>query len=306
MSRPHAKAVLVTGASTGIGALCAETLNASGYRVFSGVRQPKDAERIQAESGGTITPVILDVTEPASIAQACEVLAGQLGGAGLDGLVNNAGVAIGGPLEFLPLDRLREQLEVNVIGQVAVTQAFLPLLRQARGRIINISSISGRCSMPFAGPYAASKFAVEALSDALRVELQPWGVDVVRIERGAFKTPIWEKSLGHAERMASELPPEAVALYGQYYERVQQYLTALAEKSMPPDKVAEAVKAALTARVPKTRYVVGRDARLRLLLSCLPDRVQDWLIRKALMSGTGVPQQARSRETPEAAMAGRG
>ncbi len=176
------KTVLITGASTGIGEACALWLQDRGYRVFAGVRKSTDAEALQQKSKGHLTPVLLDVADEASIREAVQFVLTQE--PKLEGLVNNAGIAVAGPLEFVPLQELRRVLEVNVVGQVAVTQAFLPLLREARGRVVLMSSISGRVAAPLMGPYAASKFALEAIGDALRRELAPWGIEVSIIEPG--------------------------------------------------------------------------------------------------------------------------
>jgi NAD(P)-dependent dehydrogenase (short-subunit alcohol dehydrogenase family) len=181
-------AVVITGTSTGIGRATAVRLAGMGFRVFAGVRKPADADELAQTPG--ITPLIIDVTDPAIVSAAAETVASQTGSAGLRGLVNNAGITVPGPLEFLPLDDLRRQLEVNVIGPIAVTQAFLPLLRRGRGRIINIGSIGGKMSMPFLGAYHVSKFGMEALSDSLRQELRPWGIRVSLVEPGGVSTPL--------------------------------------------------------------------------------------------------------------------
>src|SRR5574341_29762 len=178
--------IVITGASTGIGEACALYLDELGYRVFAGVRRPSDGETLKAKASARLTPVVMDVTDVASIDRAVETVKQAVGSVGLAGLVNNAGIGVGGPLEVVPLADLRKQFEVNVIGQVAVTQAFLPLLRQGRGRIVNMGSIAGRVVMPFMGPYSASKFALEALTDAMRLEFQPWGIQVSIVEPGAI------------------------------------------------------------------------------------------------------------------------
>ncbi|MEK7693262.1 MAG: SDR family oxidoreductase, partial [Chloroflexota bacterium] len=186
------RSVVITGASTGIGEACALHLDALGWRVFAGVRKGADGEALQRKASARLIPVRIDVTDQASIASACDAVAQELGARGLDGLVNNAGIAVAAPLEFVPIDDLRRQLEINVIGQIAVTQAFLALIRTARGRIVNIGSVSGKLATPFTGPYSASKFAMEALTDALRIELRPWKIEVSIVEPGSIATPIWE------------------------------------------------------------------------------------------------------------------
>jgi NAD(P)-dependent dehydrogenase (short-subunit alcohol dehydrogenase family) len=242
--------VLVTGASSGIGEACAIRLRDSGWRVLAGVRSAGDAPEGTEET-------IFDVTEPPRL-ELDE----------LHGLVNNAGIAVAGPLEFLPVDELRRQLEVNVVAQLAVTQSVLPALRRARGRVVNMGSISGRSALPLMGPYAMSKFALEAMNDSLRVELEPWGIHVAIIEPGTIKTPIWTR-----ERPD---PPEAAReLYGDRIDAFRRTAVERGTKGAPPDDVALAVEHALTAGRPRTRYVVGRDAKLRARVERLPDRMRD-------------------------------
>ena len=274
--------VLITGASTGIGAACAVGCAERGMTVFAGVRNLEAAHGLRARSG-TIVPLQLDVTDGESIRRAAEMVTRQVGEAGLSGLVNNAGIAIGSPLELIPLDQLRRQLEVNVIGQIAVTQAVLPLVRRAHGRIVNMGSIAGRGTIPMMGPYSASKHALEALTDALRLELYPWGIEVSIIEPGAIATPIWDKSLKVALDVEGEMPRESKRLYDTAAQRIREAVGQAAERAIPADAVVQAVLHALTAKRPNTRYLVGRDAKLRaLMLRWLPDRMQDWLLKKLL------------------------
>jgi NAD(P)-dependent dehydrogenase (short-subunit alcohol dehydrogenase family) len=272
--------VVVTGASTGIGEATALHLRELGFDVLAGVRKDEDAERLRA--AGT-RPLKLDVTDPDSIASAREETEAATNGR-LAGLVNNAGIAIAAPLEYIPIDQLRLQLEVNLIGQVAVTQALLPMLRAARGRIVNVSSIGGRVALPLAGPYAASKFALEAVSDSLRRELRHLGVDVVVVEPGGVKTPIWKKGNAAADQMLDDAPPDAVELYGGIAAAIRAETVKIEqERGLPPSAVAEVVGRAFTARKPKTRYVVGRDAKVRAAMAKrLPDRAMDALIGRAL------------------------
>jgi NAD(P)-dependent dehydrogenase (short-subunit alcohol dehydrogenase family) len=272
--------VVVTGASTGIGEATARHLAGLGFDVLAGVRKDEDAERLRGER---IEPVKLDVTDAPSIAGARERIE-QASAGRLAGLVNNAGIAVAAPLEYLPIDRLREQLEVNLIGQVAVTQALLPFLRAARGRIVNVSSIGGRIALPLAGPYAASKFGLEAVSDSLRRELRHLGVEVVVIEPGGIKTPIWRKGNAAADEMLEEVPEEAEQLYGDLVAAVRSETEKIeTERGLPPSAVAEVIGTALTARKPKTRYLVGRDAKMRAAIAKrVPDRVMDSLIGRAL------------------------
>jgi NAD(P)-dependent dehydrogenase (short-subunit alcohol dehydrogenase family) len=276
-------AVLVTGSSTGIGEACALHLDRLGFRVFAGVRRESDGQAIRAKASRALTPVILDVTDAASVAAAGESVAAALGDSNLAGLVNNAGIAVPGPLEILPLSEFRRQLEVNVVGQLAVTQAFLPLLRKARGRIVMMGSISGRLATPFIGAYAVSKFALEAMTDALRVELAAWGIEVSIVEPGSIATPIWEKSRKHSGEIARHIPPEGRELYHRQYEAMREAARQAADSGIPALEVAKVVEHALMAKNPKTRYLVGKDARLRgRLAKFIPDRMRDRMIAKRL------------------------
>src|SRR5256714_6526089 len=209
---PSNGGVLITGAATGIGEATALRLGEAGFRVFAGVRKPEDGDRLRAAGVTVVQP--LDVTKSEDIEAAVGTVEQALDGAPLRGIVNNAGIGIGGPLEALALDDFRRTIEVNTTAQLAVTKAFLPLLRKSKGRIVNMSSIGGRVAQPFAGPYIVSKFALEAVSDVLRVELHEWGIDVVAIEPGTIATPIWEKSSQEADRVLDGLTPEQRELYG--------------------------------------------------------------------------------------------
>ena len=271
-------AIVVTGASTGIGEACALHLEGLGYRVFAGVRSAAAGEALVRKSAGRLTPVQLDVTSAADIAAAADLVARECGGAGLSGLLNNAGITVNGPLEFLPLDDWRRQLEINVIGQVAVTQAFLPLLRAAKGRIVNIGSVSGRLAMLFGGPYSASKFALEAITDSLRMELKPWGIEVIIVEPGAIATPIWDKAFAAAEKLAGNAPATTVEMYGPAMDAMLRAAKKSAREAVPVHDVARVVEHAFTAAKPRTRYRVGRDAWKQILLSYLPGRLRDRLI----------------------------
>jgi NAD(P)-dependent dehydrogenase (short-subunit alcohol dehydrogenase family) len=283
--------IVVTGASTGIGRACAERFAELGYEVFAGVRSAADGEAVRASSPEHIRPVRLDVTDPASIAAALAAV----GPEPLAGLVNNAGIAVAGPLELVPLEDLRRQFEVNVVGLVAVTRAFLPLLRQRPpGRIVNIGSVAGRSALPGSGAYDASKFAIEAITDVLRMELHPWGVAVAIIEPGAVATPIWRKALDGAEALSSRAPPERYGLYRDLMAEIVRDVSQSARKAIPVDAVARAVEHAITARRPRTRYPVGLDAHLWLLLNLLPDRWRDGLILGQLAKGAKRADARRS------------
>ncbi len=277
------QSVVITGASTGIGEACALRMDGQGWRVFAGVRKDADGQALKAKASDNLTPIILDVTEQSSINTSAETVNAAVGESGLAGLVNNAGVGIGGPLEFISVDELRRQLEVNVIGQIAVIQAFMPLIRKATGRIVNMGSIGGRMATPFLGPYNASKFAMEALTDSLRQELHPWGIHVSIIEPGSIATPIWDKSKAAVDDLKEALPEEAMMLYGDTVEAIEKALVEFEAAGIPPDNVAKFVEHALTAKTPRTRYVVGRDAQLqRMLVKWAPDRVRDGLVRRQL------------------------
>ncbi len=277
------RSVLITGASTGIGETCALRLDSAGYRVFAGVRRPPDGERLRAAASERLHWIPLDVTEESQIESAVEVVGNALGGGGLAGLVNNAGIAVGGPLEYLTAASLRRQLEVNVVGLHAVTRAFLPLIRRAKGRIVHIGSISGRIASPLTGAYAASKHAVEALSDALRLELAPEGIEVSVVEPGQIRTPIWSKGLAEFETVSDRIPPEGLVRYRPLLRVMRQILERAPRHAAPPEVVADAVQHALEAAEPHTRYVVGKDAWIRLWLTrLLPDRAMDALVLGAL------------------------
>lgn len=271
--------VVISGASSGIGEACAIYLDKLGYQVFAGVRREVNGETLKRKTQGRVIPIFLDVTDEASIRTSVKTVQLSLEANGLTGLINNAGIVTAGPLEFLPINELRKQFEVNVLGQIAVTQAFLPLLRKVKGRVINIGSDYGKVSAPLLGPYCASKFALEALTDALRMELQPWEIPVSLLEVGTVKTPIWNKSLQQAEKIWQDFPDQAKKLYSPTLESVKKTASQLEQKGLDPELVAKAVLQALIEKRPKARYVVGLDAKLNILLSkILPDRSLDRLI----------------------------
>jgi NAD(P)-dependent dehydrogenase (short-subunit alcohol dehydrogenase family) len=276
-------AVLITGASSGIGETCALMLHARGYQVFAGVRGTAAAERLRARGSARLCPVELDVTDAASIATSLGTVTAALGERGLAGLVNNAGIAMGGPLEYLTTDEMRTQFEVNVFGLHAVTREFLPLVRRGRGRIVHVGSISGRISSPFIGPYAASKHAVEALADALRLELAPEGIHVVVVEPGQVRTPIWDKGRAAFAAVAQRIPEEGMSRYGARLKVLEWMVERAPRVASPPEAVGNVVILALESARPRTRYVVGRDARIRLALSrLLPDRLMDALVLRVM------------------------
>ena len=247
------------------------------------MRKQEDAERLHAAEPELIESILLDVTDSGQVAAAAEAVGLAVGADGLAGLVNNAGIALGGPLEFVTPELLRRQLEVNVVGLHAVTAAFLPLIRRGRGRIVHIGSISGRIASPFIGPYTASKHAVEGLTDVLRMELAPEGLHVAVIEPGQVRTPIWDKATATSGKVSGRLPAEGLARYGARLRVFQWLLQRAPRVAVPPERVADAVVHALLAPEPRTRYVVGRDARIRLWLArLLPDRLMDALVLNTL------------------------
>jgi NAD(P)-dependent dehydrogenase (short-subunit alcohol dehydrogenase family) len=277
--------VLVTGASTGIGEACALHLDRLGWRVFAGVRKDADGTRLQEQAGarGRLTPILLDVTDEAQVNDALAAIGDAVGSDGLAGLVNNAGVARGGPLEFLPMSEWRDQLDVNVFGQIAVTKAAIPLIRKATGRIVFIGSIAGRVAAPMIGPYAASKHAIEAIGAALREELLPWDLKVIVVEPGIIKTPIWAKGRSKAEELEASLGDDARRLYRGQMDNVRTSIEKNDKKGVPASKVAEAVEHALTSPRPKLRYLVGTDAKVAgNLARIVPDRAWAGLSRKLL------------------------
>ena len=278
-------AVVITGASTGIGHASALHLASLGFKVFAGVRRDEDAERLSAAGNGSIEPLRVDVTDQPSIDAAARQVGEAIGGARLAGLVNNAGIAVPGPIEFIPVEEFRRQIEVNLIGQMAVTQAFLPLLRRSRGRIVNIGSIGGRVALPLLGPYAASKHAMEGLSDSLRRELRPAGIEVSLIRPGPISTEIWERGNNTADELLERMPG-VEEHYGPAIAASRKWAAERAGEAIPPSVVAAVVGDALTADKPRTRYLVGPRAKLMVRLrEILPDRWFDALIERLARRG---------------------
>lgn len=275
------RSVVITGASTGIGRACALQMAKIGWRVFAGVRKEEDAQSLRDENS-RLDPLFIDVADQSSIEAAQKTVEAEIGDH-LDGLVNNAGIGVGGPLEFIPRDDLRMQFEVNVIGLVATTQAFLPAIRAARGRIVNIGSVAGRApAIPLAAPYSASKWAVEAVTDALRVELKPWDIHVAVVEPGNISTPIWEKT----QRALGKIPPEGQELYRDVIRTGHDVVDLMERSGVPPEKVARVVEHALTARRPRYRYLVGIDARVRTHVEGrVPHRIRDRMFVRLMEKG---------------------
>lgn len=276
-------AVVVTGASTGIGRATAFHLDELGFRVYAGVRRESDSEDLIRASSNRLVPFYLDVTDAISVRSAADAVAAKVGDAGLQGLVNNAGICMAGALEFLPVDDLRKQFEVNVMGSVAVTQAFLPLIRRGRGHIINIGSVGGRLAVPFLGAYCASKTALEVVTDALRIELQPWKIRLSLVEPGLISTPMFEKVQRQGGMLLADLPENMRRLYDSDIESFRAATKEQFKAASPPEVVARVVGKALTARRPKTHYVVGRNGRAEAFIArFLPGHMRDAVLGWAL------------------------
>jgi NAD(P)-dependent dehydrogenase (short-subunit alcohol dehydrogenase family) len=276
------KSVVVTGVSTGIGWAITKVLTASGFHVFGSVRKQADADRLQAEFGSGFTPLVFDVTDEAAVGAAARKVEAALDGATLAGLVNNAGIAIAGPLLHLPVEEFRQQLDVNLTGVVIATQAFAPLLGaggarvSAPGRIVNISSVGGKNANPFMGPYCTSKFGLEGLSESLRRELLPFGVDVVIVAPGAVATPIWDKA------DSVDVTRYDNTIYAPALAGMKAFMLSMGKSGLPPEKIGETVRIALTTPTPKTRYVVSPDPFQVFMTSVLPKRTLDRIIGKRL------------------------
>lgn len=274
------RTVLVTGASTGIGRATALRLDNAGWRVFAGVRREEDAQALSEAGTANLSPLLLDVTDAEQIAAAAATIGAEAGG--LSGLVNNAGVAVPSPLETIPIEDFRRQVEVNLTAHVAVTQAMLPAIRSAQGRIVFTSSIGGRIAFPLTGAYHAAKFGIEAVGDVFRQELRPWDISVSIVEPGSIDTPIWNRG----ERTADEIgarSPQREALYGKAIESYRKVVRSTAERGIPPEKVAKAIEHALTARRPRPRYLVGIDAKVQARIQPLiPTRVWDRIVARTM------------------------
>ncbi|CAL79230.1 putative Oxidoreductase, short-chain dehydrogenase/reductase family [Bradyrhizobium sp. ORS 278] len=276
------KSVVITGASTGIGYACSKLLLARGFRVFGSVRKPEDAERLRGELGANFVPLLFDVTDEVAVKAAAGEVRAALNGEALAGLVNNAGIAVAGPITELPIDQFRKQMEVNVIGPVIATQAFAPLLGAdpamtgARGRIVMISSVAGRNGNPLMAPYSTSKHAVEGLSESLRRELMLFGIDVVIIAPGAVKTPIWAK----AEEV--DLSPYQSSPFFPALQRIRGFMLHLAKTGLPAETIAEHLHQALTAPSPKVRYELAPDPLRQWIVRVLPKRTVDRIVGKRL------------------------
>jgi NAD(P)-dependent dehydrogenase (short-subunit alcohol dehydrogenase family) len=278
-------AVVITGASTGIGRASALHLDKTGFQVFAGVRKRADAESLMRESSSRLVPIIIDVADQASVSEASRVVGKTVGTKGLSGLVNNAGITISCPIEFFPLDQALKQLNVNLVGHIAVMQAFLPLIRKGYGRIVNIGSIGGVQATPTMGLYDASKAGMHALTDALRMELSPWGIPVILVIPGNIATPIWTKM----QNSVLGLSGAARELYGPMVNAIDRSVKKMAGRGISPGVVAGIVLKALTVEKPKARYMAGPDAVVQVIMSkLLCDKMRDGLVMKVLGFGKQV------------------
>jgi NAD(P)-dependent dehydrogenase (short-subunit alcohol dehydrogenase family) len=273
------KAIVVTGTSSGIGKACALYLDKMGFKVYAGVRKQADSDNLKKQASERLTPVIFDVSDTESISAAASIIEGETGG-NVYGLVNNAGIGRGGALEVTPITEIRKLLEVNVIGLMAVTQAFIPMLRQGKGRIINIGSTSSLLAFPGASAYSASKFAVRAITDSLRVELKPFDISVILVAPGAVESAIWEKGKAYKEEMRKTVKPEIAELYSplrKFGERLNDEV-----KKIPAGKVAKVVGSAFKSNKPRSYYIVGNDAKGAAKATKLPRGFLDWIILKRI------------------------
>ncbi|MFZ2096040.1 MAG: SDR family oxidoreductase [Anaerolineales bacterium] len=273
------KPILISGASSGIGKALSLQLDRQGYQVFAGVRNSNDAEALRSKASPQLTPVILDVTKPDLITTACAELS-EITSGELFCLVNNAGIDVSGALEFMPIQDFRQQIEVNLIGQLALTQSCLPMLRKSLGRVIFISSAAGRLVTPFNGPYAASKAALVAIADALRLELFPWSIPVSILIVGSVQTPIWEKSSHLAGEILRRMPADAWQLYGKTQKRAGEFYRRTGLNGMRVERITNTIQHLLQVAHPKEYIFTGRDAwMIELMVKLLPVRLRDWLVR---------------------------
>lgn len=290
------RSVMITGASSGIGRACALQMSRAGWRVFAAVRKAKDRDEWRVERIPDLVPVILDVQDRRSILTAAEQIASEMGGSGLDGLVNVAGIGLIGPVEYATEYDVQKIFDVNLFGQIAVTQAFLPMIRKKRGRIVNISSVGAHIAIPFGALLNASKSAFGILSDNLRLELHPFGIHVSTIEPGAIATPAVDKTLGDVEGVINNLPAQGRARYGEMVRNLARRGYEREKNGSPPEVVARAVYHALTSNSPRIRYRVGKHASLLATLArILPDKLLDAFRFRAL----GLPTKFGAIENHE-------
>jgi NAD(P)-dependent dehydrogenase (short-subunit alcohol dehydrogenase family) len=276
------KTVLITGASSGIGRASLDRMHQSGWHVVAGVLPTEDVSDLQAQYSDRLTILPMDITDVEQIANGRQQIEALVGDRGLDGLVNNAGIGISAPIELQPMANIRQVMEVNYFGHVQVTRAMLPLIRQSKGRIVNIASVLGLVGLPLLGAYAASKFAIVGLSETLRNELKPQGIHVAMIAPGYIQTPIWDVGLSDSRNMREEFPEQALKPYQSVVDAMENETDTTLGDASPPDVVAAAVAHALNAAYPKARYAVGHQSSLYAFLSRLPARLRDWLIDRNL------------------------
>ena len=281
-SEPERGFVVVTGTSSGIGAATALHLAESGFHVLAGVRSEADGETLLAQAPDRLTPIMLEVTDAASIAAAATTVGAVVGKRGLAGLVNNAGIGVPAPIEFQPMADFRTQLEVNLFGPVAMIQTHLPLIRRGGGRIVNVGSIGGMIVLPLNGAYSASKFGMRAITDALRLELRQWNIHVALIEVAPVETAIFGKTFAALDSLESTLGAEGFALYKGQIEAVTAAMKKTAATADPPLVIAKAILDALTSDKPKTRYLAGHGGKETAVVAALPDRVRDRALVKEL------------------------
>ncbi len=273
------KAIVITGSSTGIGRACALRLAAEGFQVLAGVRKSEDGEALCRDAPAMLTPLLLDVTQQGSIDAAAKTVS-EITKGELYGLMNNAGIGGGGPIEVTPIEETRKLIEVNLIGVLAATKAFLPMLRKGRGRIVNTGSIFGLCALPTRSNYAASKFALEGITDTMRLEFRPFGMSVSIVEPGAIETPIWQKGGAARERILATADPDVLKLYASVGKFFKQRFYS--RSKLPPGRVADVVLDAFTTKRPKARYLIGKDARRLAFIEQLPTRLRDWVFYRMI------------------------
>jgi NAD(P)-dependent dehydrogenase (short-subunit alcohol dehydrogenase family) len=272
-------AILITGAGGGIGLATVRRLDHLGFTVFAGVRTRADGERVRRLVSSRIIPILLDITDPISVSHAADEVARRVGEAGMRALVNNAGLIVEGPVELVPIEEIKRQFDVNLFGHIAVTQAFLPLLRKARGRIINVSAPTGQLAVPFLGILSASKAALDSVNDVLRCELRTWGISVCSIVPGAMRTGIFQRSAAAASKVRQELPADLVSLYTPALAAMAK--AAAGQRLQDPEIAANVIVNAIRAGRPRPRYSAGRGAGMAAVLRLLPARVRDALLLRA-------------------------
>ena len=284
----HKKAILITGCSSGIGKALTLALASEGYKVFATVRTLKDVGLLNIEGMGQVIPIIMDLSDIQSISNAVDEIVLKHDTLKLYAVINNAGIATAGPLEYMDIELMRYQLEVNVIGTLSVIQKVLPLLRNGNGRIVNIGSVSGQITLPFFGPYSSSKSALMALTRALRMELKPWQIPATLVQPGNIATPIWDKSVENTKQNISTLPEEAVAYYSRYLHYALQIAKKMSKQASSPDIVVQTVRTVLNSKNPRAKYLVGNDSFFwNIVATVLPYIVIETFICKLFCLSSG-------------------